>query len=406
MAKRLFAFVFLLCGFSLFSNVISRSQIINMAHNYVVVKWVPLTDVCNELSPTFDAKDHFISGESYTGVAYCYGGFDRYSWEDPYGNLGWPNYGYTFPKRIALGFCPGGFGTSREEYVYPTAAMHLAGIDCSGYATRCWGIEDSFHPYNTMSLFSSGIALEINYEDLKPGDLLDNPGDHVVIYSDGDLIGRWNVYEAIPKSVVYGDFAHDYMLYIAMSIFPQFSNESPEDGESVVLAEGESTLDILLTIKASGTIKSSGVIMTINGEKVDNLSLELQGSDEWLIKVEDYDVSEEGKFDVKVTAKNDVAITSNGYIDEYRWSFTVNGPPIVISTHPSDGATDISVDKNSITIVFSEPMDVVSTTEAVRTSFPCSKVWVGDQGLQLNPDNYLDYCEEYTITIEGSGLES
>ncbi len=153
MPKKLFIFIFLFYGFGVFSNVISRNQVISMAKNYVNVKWVPLTDVCNELTPPFNAKSDFEKGKSYTGEAYCWGGFDRYSWDDPYGNLGLPNNGLSFPKRIWAGFCPGGHRTS--IYGEPTAAIHLAGIDCSGYATRCWGIEDVFHPYNTMSLWSS-----------------------------------------------------------------------------------------------------------------------------------------------------------------------------------------------------------------------------------------------------------
>jgi len=429
MCKKLYIFIFLFCGFKVFSAVITRNQVINMAKNYLNVKWVPLTDVCNELNPPFNAKPYFKSGENYTGEAYCYGGFDRYSWEDPYGNLGWPNYGYTFPKRIALGFCPGGVGTEKYE---PIAPIHLAGIDCSGYATRCWGIEDSFHPYTTMSLFSSGIALAIDYEDLKPGDILDNPGDHVVVYASGDIIGSWNIYEAVPKRVIYRSFPssspkYNYLNYIPLTIFPQFCDESPEDKESIVLPEEETTLDISITIKASGSINSSEVTMTINGEKIDNLSLESQGINEWLLKAEDYDVSDGGKFDVKVTAKNEVAITSNEYIDEYEWSFTVNGPPVVkekcvekegggtlqqfilsnssILAGFTEGtvcflyphADDVPIDINKLSFTFSKPMDEVTTTPAVSAPFGFTPSWDGDQTIELNLTDNLEYCKDYTM---------
>jgi len=49
MTKRLFTFIFLLYGVGLFSNVISRDQVINMAKKYVEIRWVPLTDVCKKI---------------------------------------------------------------------------------------------------------------------------------------------------------------------------------------------------------------------------------------------------------------------------------------------------------------------------------------------------------------------
>ncbi len=125
----------LLLPSSLFGNVITRSNVISNAKLYLNVKWSPLKDTCLALNPHYTS--YFKVGGTYTGEAYCWGGFDRYGGTEPAGSSSWPNKGLTFPQRISNKVCPGGKNTSR--YGSPTAPTHLAGIDCSGYVTRCWG---------------------------------------------------------------------------------------------------------------------------------------------------------------------------------------------------------------------------------------------------------------------------
>jgi len=159
-----------------------------------------------------------------------------------------------------------------------------------------------FHPYNTTTL--QNIALRINYKDLKPGDILDYPGVHVVLYSDGHTIGHWNIYEATPPKVRYHTFPYYYLNYTPYSIFPQFSDESPANGEVV---EDSQTVNISLTIKASGNIASDGVSMSVNGVEVSNLILQSQKDNTWTLKSPNYDVSKGGRYNVHVTVRNDIA---------------------------------------------------------------------------------------------------
>jgi hypothetical protein len=94
-------------------------------------------------------------------------------------------------------------------------------------------------------------------------------------------------------------------------------------------------------------------------------------------------------------------------MDEYSWKFSVNpAPPVVTYTDPSDGSRDIPVDKNPITITFSEPMDEATTTPAVHPPFDCSKNWSSETVLEIIPDDTLDYCEEYTITVTDAATDT
>ncbi len=276
MRRNLYFFLFLL-SLPLFPEIINREQVINMAQNYLNVVWLPNKDRCEELYPPFNSFPPFGIGNTYTGEAYVWGGFDRFGGNEQFGNGSWINKGLTFPERILFPFCPGGYNTG--PYGSPTAPTNLAGIDCSGYVTRCLGIETSFHPYNTMSLWSSGIALVIDYSELKPGDILDNPGDHVVLYASGELVGNWHIYESSPPIVTFGSFLYNSYNYIPLSIFPQFSNPTPAAGEVV---DDVQTLDICLEIKVSGTLVPGGVSMFINGDRVSNPNLHNQGDNTWL----------------------------------------------------------------------------------------------------------------------------
>jgi len=240
---------------SIFGAVITRDDAISNAGLYLNLSWSPLKDTCLSLNPPYIS--HFKVGKNYTGEAYCWGGFDRYGGTEPAGSPSWPNNGLTFPQRIHNKVCPGGFNT--KQYGSPTAPTNLAGIDCSGYVTRCWGIErNGFRPYNTTSLWN--IGLTINYEDLRPGDILVNPGDHVVIYSDGNIIGSWNIYEATPPQVVYGKFPpnYNYLNYIPVSIFPQFSSPQPPNGAKNVSLSVDISVEIAVNA-TYGRINKSGI---------------------------------------------------------------------------------------------------------------------------------------------------
>ena len=58
------------------------------------------------------------------------------------------------------------------------------GIDCSGFVAWCWGHQKGSHDFSTATLDGLGARLAGNvYKDLKPGDALNKPGSHVVLFA-------------------------------------------------------------------------------------------------------------------------------------------------------------------------------------------------------------------------------
>lgn len=108
------------------------------------------------------------AGQRVTGVPYCWGGTDGP--ED-------------FEKKLSKGLAAGAH--SRYGVLKCTA-----GIDCSGYILLTWGL--SGHAYSTSNLRIIAGKPKYNwFTDMKPGDVLNKPGSHVVLftgyYPDGGI---------------------------------------------------------------------------------------------------------------------------------------------------------------------------------------------------------------------------
>jgi hypothetical protein len=91
------------------------------------------------------------------GVPYCWG---------CHGSLA------NFRQRIEAGTKAGNVCT------HDTPRADVAGVDCSGFVSAAWGL--SVH-YTTAAIPSIAKALE-NPWDLKPGDALNKPGSHVMLF--------------------------------------------------------------------------------------------------------------------------------------------------------------------------------------------------------------------------------
>jgi len=72
-----------------------------------------------------------------------------------------------------------------------------AGIDCSGFVAYCWGHRTGGHSYSTanMGSFCTRIKGDV-YSTLKPGDALNKPGSHIVLFAGYRRDGGPIVYEA------------------------------------------------------------------------------------------------------------------------------------------------------------------------------------------------------------------
>src|SRR5262249_47039011 len=95
------------------------------------------------------------------------------------------------------------FRDARENH--PTASRFAVGVDCSGFVSRCWGLE--YH-CSTWGLEERSRPLA-SHRDLLPGDILNKPGAHVVLFKAFVDRGRSriSVFEAGECKVVESQYA-------------------------------------------------------------------------------------------------------------------------------------------------------------------------------------------------------
>ncbi|MGO9272146.1 MAG: hypothetical protein ACLQOO_18260 [Terriglobia bacterium] len=114
-------------------------------------------------------------GQRVAGIPYCWGGVDG------------PD---AFDRRLAKGLAAG----AHSRYGVLSCAT---GIDCSGFICLCWGLALSGHAYSTSNLRLIAGKPKYNwFTDMKPGDVLNKAGSHVVMFAGYNRDGTINVYEA------------------------------------------------------------------------------------------------------------------------------------------------------------------------------------------------------------------
>ena len=115
------------------------------------------------------------AGQRVKGIPYCWGGADG------------PE---AFDQKLAKGLAAG----SHSSYGVLACA---AGIDCSAFVCRCWGLIGPGHPYSTGNLRLIAGKPKYNwFTDMKPGDVLNRPGVHVALFAGYNPDGTFNIYEA------------------------------------------------------------------------------------------------------------------------------------------------------------------------------------------------------------------
>lgn len=98
------------------------------------------------------------SPKVYPSVAYDWGGWDTVN---------------KYSEYMAQGYQAGDIKT-------PSVESCSRGVDCSGFVTRCWGITNQ--KYGTSTL--PEISTPITKEELLPGDIINRPGHHVVMFGE------------------------------------------------------------------------------------------------------------------------------------------------------------------------------------------------------------------------------
>jgi hypothetical protein len=145
----------------------TRAQILARAKKLAEYSWV-----CGAANLRASCSNRYQSdwksGQRVTGIPYCWGGTDG---------------PVDFERKLAEGLAAGAH--SRYGVLKCTT-----GIDCSGYILLAWGL--SGHGYSTSNLRTIAGKPRYNwYTDMKPGDVLNKSGSHVVLftgyYPDGTL---------------------------------------------------------------------------------------------------------------------------------------------------------------------------------------------------------------------------
>ena len=107
----------------------------------------------------------WLPGSWNVGVPYQWGGFDTLA---------------EFDRKVAAGFAAGDIYTQAKRAGLERAvSREAAGIDCSGFISRCWRLDRSV---STRELTRLCVPLK-NYRELEPGDVLNVHNSHVVLFA-------------------------------------------------------------------------------------------------------------------------------------------------------------------------------------------------------------------------------
>jgi hypothetical protein len=150
---------------------VTRARMIAVAREIVEHPWT--CRPANRLAPCSPLyRSRWRDNEQVVGIPYDWGGMDDVA---------------AFDTKLAGDQAA---GSHKEEGV--TACT--TGIDCSGLVALCWG---QSHKFGTTTLTQIARALNVNvFTDLKPGDALNRPGEHVVLFVGYNPDGTISVYEA------------------------------------------------------------------------------------------------------------------------------------------------------------------------------------------------------------------
>ena len=168
-----------------FYNVdITRERIIEIAEAYLTHEWYPTGSnvfhgncpYCGKWVDTPDSGFYgsgWVSGESNIGVPYQWGGFSSIS------GLNLSNEEDFDEQYTGTGEYAGIIHYGGDIHTQGSQCSRACGVDCSGFVSRCWNL-----PTKKSTSTLPGISNQIKYEYLKPGDILDKPGYHVILFKE------------------------------------------------------------------------------------------------------------------------------------------------------------------------------------------------------------------------------
>jgi uncharacterized protein YraI len=182
------------------SDTITRSQVEQRAVSMMDLSWTYSSAKNGQPNPNYAAyitqpkQLQNVTTAQMTGIPYNWGGLDGIDSYSYY--AGWTN----FLDAVSKGAYIGNVNTDAGYGLIPGTA----GIDCSGFIQAAYNIKD--YKQSTSTLFNKYFT-KIDIKDIKHMDILDRPGDHVVIFDKwGTLNGMSGAftYEATPDQTFGG----------------------------------------------------------------------------------------------------------------------------------------------------------------------------------------------------------
>ncbi len=151
----------------------SGQKAIDDAYEYMKNKvYLSASSILNDATCPNRVIPPYLSGstaKTYESVSYNWGGFDSVA---------------EFNNKIVKNKMKAG---NVNDKISPLLSC-AAGVDCSGYVSRAWGLTSKL---GTWDIASNKITEEIDWSVMKPGDVYINPGVHVALYRmKDDFFGR------------------------------------------------------------------------------------------------------------------------------------------------------------------------------------------------------------------------
>ena len=143
-----------------------RNKAIDDAYDYMANKiYLSTSSIKNDATcPNRTIPSYILEvggkAQIYDSVSYNGGGFDTIA---------------EFNKKIATNKMKAG---NVNDKISPLLSC-AAGVDCSGYVSRVWGLTSKL---GTRDIASNKITEEIDWFEMKPGDVYINPGVHVALF--------------------------------------------------------------------------------------------------------------------------------------------------------------------------------------------------------------------------------
>jgi hypothetical protein len=175
----------------------------------------------------------FITGRTYNGVAYSYGG------EDPW---------YRFRERLAKGFLVGSHLCHYNAFGDPRAVV--TGTDCSAFLCFIWNVGR----ISTSTMVASPAYEHIARSTIQPGDALVRSGYHAVFVVEADDLTEALIWEA--SSSVFGCRARlTDLTASAWNLYTPLRNPQIETNTRIEQGgEGEGVLQPVILMQVAGTL--------------------------------------------------------------------------------------------------------------------------------------------------------